>query len=111
MDINFACVEVYPSDKFQEVELLAKGNLFFFLIKKFLSFNMSYGLQDLSSRPGIKLTPLVVALDHQGMSRNLYFKIEYYQIALLGVLHQFIYEGETYEGACFPTPNNIKCYH
>ena len=27
-------VEVYPSDKFQEVELLAKGNLIFFLIKK-----------------------------------------------------------------------------
>ena len=29
IDINFACVEVQASDKFQEVELLAKGNLIF----------------------------------------------------------------------------------
>ena len=36
IDIHFACVEVYPSDKFQEVELLAKGNLVVvFLIKNF----------------------------------------------------------------------------
>ena len=35
IDIHFAGVEVYPSDTFQEVELLAKSNLvFFFLIKK-----------------------------------------------------------------------------
>ena len=69
---------------------------------------MSHGMQDLSSPTRIKLTPLVVkATGSPGNVQESLFKNLVLPNCSPGCLHQFIYEGATHEGACFPTPLTI----
>lgn len=59
-------------------------------------------------QPEIKLTSLVVkATGSPGNVQESLFKNWVLPNCSPGCLHQFIYEGATHEGACFPTPLTI----